>query len=327
MTAPSVVVITADQDITADLVVAELCRRDVGVVRFDLADFPENLVQVAYLVPDRQRWTGALRGRRRDVDLSAVEGVWYRKPSPFALHAGLTDTEQEWAAAEAAMGFGGLLAALDARWISRPERIALAGRKPLQLSVAAACGLAVPESLLTNDPTQARDFCRTHREVIYKPLTGGPGTENGHRVALRADTVSAEEITDAVRRTTHLFQVRVSCAYAVRLTVVGRRLFAARIDTPSDVDVVDWRAVHDQLTYTPIDVPDDVAAGIHKVMDTFGLAYAAPDFVVDHDGRWYFHGDLNPNGQWAWIQPLRQAITSALADELTSLKDDDDDHR
>jgi ATP-grasp ribosomal peptide maturase len=318
MTAPSVVVITQDRDITADLVVGELSRRGVGLIRFDLADFPENLTQIAYLVPGRTRWTGALRGIRRDVDLSAVRSIWYRKPSPFALHPDLTETEGQWAAAEAAMGFGGLLAGLDARWVSSPDRIALAGRKPFQLSAAASCGLTVPESLLTNDPLQARDFCRAHPEgVIYKPLTGGPGTENGHRVALRADTVSAGQITGGVRRTTHLFQVRVPCAYAVRLTVVGRRLFAARIDTPPGVEAVDWRAVHDQLTYTPIGVPDDVAAGIHALMDTFGLLYAAPDFVVDHDGRWHFHGDLNPNGQWAWINPLRQAITCALADELT----------
>lgn len=318
MPAASVVVITRDQDITADLVVGELARRGVGVVRFDLADYPEHLTQVAYLVNGRTRWTGALRGQYRDIDLSAVRAVWYRKPSPFALHPDLTATEQRWAAAEAEMGFGGLLAAMrNVRWINRPDRTAVANQKPLQMSAAASCGLSVPASLLTNDPAQARDFCRAHTEgVIYKPLNGSPGTEDGHRVALRADTVTAEEITEGVRRTTHLFQARVPCAYAVRLTVVGRRFFAARIDTPSAVDAVDWRA-HDKLTYTPIDFPDDVAAGMGRLMNTFELRYAAADFVVDHDGLWHFIGDLNPNGQWAWISPLRESITCALAEELT----------
>ena len=317
MTAASIVVITQDMDITADLVITELHRRGANLVRFDLADFPETLTQIAYLVPGRTRWTGALRGPLRDVDLSAVRSVWYRKPAPFTLHPDLTATERQWAAAEAEMGFGGLLAGLQARWVNRPDRIALAGRKPLQLSTAAACGLRVPESLLTNDPDQARLFCRTHKEVIYKPLTGGPGSENGHRVALRADIVTADQITDGIRRTTHLFQERIPCAYAVRLTVVGSRMFAVRIDTPAGVEVVDWRAVHDQLAYTPIDVPADVVSGINALMDTLGLVYAAPDFVVDHEGRWHFHGDLNPGGQWAWIAPLRQDITRALADELT----------
>ncbi|MPZ84698.1 MAG: ATP-grasp ribosomal peptide maturase [Actinophytocola sp.] len=317
MAAPSVLVITRDIDVTADLVVRELTRREVAVARLDLADFPQRLTQTCHLAPGRSRWTGAVRGHQRNVDLSAVRAVWYRKPSPFTV-TGLSQTEEQWATAEARMGFGGLLTALDARWVNDPARLAVANQKPYQMAVAAGCGLVVPESLLTNDPEQARDFCRSHPEgVIYKPLYGGPGSENGHRVALRADTVTADEITDGVRRTSHLFQVRVPCAYAVRLTIVGRRLFAARIDTPAGVSAVDWRAVHDHLTYTRVDVPDTVAAGLRAVMDRLGLVYAAPDFVVDHQGAWHFIGDLNPNGQWAWITPLRADITAALADELT----------
>lgn len=257
----SVMVITQDLDLTADLVVAELLRRGVGVARFDLAAFPESLAQTAYLARGFARWVAALRDPHREVDLSAVRAVWYRKPSPFVFHPQLTATERQWAAGEARLGFGGLLTALDARWINEPNRLAVANLKPLQLSTAAACGLTVPESLLTNDPV--------------------PG------------------------------------AYAVRLTVVGSRLFAARIGLPDGVRAVDWRTVHDRLSYTPIEVPGDVAVAVHALMGRLGLVYAAPDFVVDHDGGWHFVGDLNPNGQWARITPLRAAITSALADELT----------
>jgi D-alanine-D-alanine ligase-like ATP-grasp enzyme len=46
------------------------------------------------------------------------------------------------------------------------------------------------------------------------------------------------------------------------------------------------------------------------------LRYAACDFSVDHDGRWYFL-DLNPAGQWAWDSPVGDDIAEALADALT----------
>lgn len=316
MSAPSVVVITRDQGITADLVVSELHERGVGVARFDLSDFPERMSQAAYLAPGRDHWTGALRGTHRNVDLSALRGVWYRKPAPAAPHPNLTATERSWAAAEAHTGLGGLLAALPARWINRPEAAALASQKPAQLRAAAACGLDVPESLLTNDPERAREFC-AGGPLIYKPLGGGPGSESGHRVAPRATTVSAEEITDGVARTTHLFQRRVECAYAVRCTVVGDLVFAARLELPAGAGTVDWRDCHDELTITPIEVPSTVSAGLRALMARLGLVFAAPDFVVDHDGRWHFIGDLTPNGQWAWIEQLREPITHALADELT----------
>lgn len=319
----SVVVITRDEDVTADLVCAELVAREVPVVRLDLADFPERLTQVAYLVNGRAHWTGALVGRYRDVDLENVRSVWYRKPSTFRFHEAMTSTEQQWAAAEATNGFGGVLTALhSAAWCNHPHLSAAAELKPRQMATAVACGLRVPDTLLTNDPEQARDFCSVHRAdgVIYKPLRGGPASENGQHVALRAVPVTAEEIDENVRRTTHQFQARVPCAYAVRMTVVGRRLFAVRLDPPSGADeALDWREYDTaDLRYTPIDVPRPVAGGVLRMMTAFGLRYAAPDFIVDHDDQWSFVGDLNPNGQWGWIAGhTGLPIAAALADELT----------
>lgn len=316
----SVVVITRDQDLTADLVVRELLQRHVPVVRFDLADVPERLTQAVYLVPGRARWTGLWQGLHRDVDLSRVRSVWCRKPGSYELHPQMTAADQQWAVAEAEAGFGGVLTALrGARWVNHPGRKEAAENKALQLAEADRCGLVVPESLLTNSPQRAREFCRAHPGgVIYKPLAAGPGRQDGQRVALWADTVTAEDITEGVARTMHLFQARVPCAYQVRMTVVGRRLFAARIDTPADKRAVDWRAVHDHLMYRPVDVPPDVAEGVHRLMDAFGLVYAAPDWVVTPEGVWTFIGDLNPNGQWGWIaQHTGMPIAEALADELS----------
>ncbi|MGI8307168.1 hypothetical protein [Saccharopolyspora hattusasensis] len=79
----------------------------------------------------------------------------------------------------------------------------------------------------------------------------------------------------------------------MRCTVVGRRIFAARLDAPAGVDVLDWRD-RDDLSHTPIDVPENVGTGLLFLMDELGLVFAAPDFVVDHDRKWRFVGDLNP---------------------------------
>lgn len=55
------------------------------------------------------------------------------------------------------------------------------------------------------------------------------------------------------------------------------------------------------------------------MMHRLGLRYAAPDFLIDDDGRWQFIGDLNPGGQWAWIAGhTGLPIAAALADELSN---------
>ncbi|SDP30727.1 ATP-grasp ribosomal peptide maturase, SAV_5884 family [Actinopolyspora xinjiangensis] len=307
--AATVAVITREHDVTADLVVAELHRREVPVFRFDLSGFPEGLTQRVRLTGRDPRWHGSIRDVHRRLELTGLRAVWLRKPSGFAPHPTMTATERQCAAAEARAGLGGLLTSLSgARWINHPHANAAAKDKPHQLRAAVACGLPVPDTLLTNDPEAAREFCAEHREtgVIHKPLRGGPGTGDGRHVALWARPVTPELVTDGVARTTHLFQERVPCAYPVRLTVVDDRMFAVRLDPPQHGRAVDRRAhPSESLRYTPVEVPAGVAAA---------------DLIVTPEGRWVFHGDLNPNGQWGWIAahtglPIARAIADALTEE------------
>ncbi|APU19492.1 ATP-grasp ribosomal peptide maturase [Actinoalloteichus sp. GBA129-24] len=309
-------VISREFDVTVDLVLRELDRRRELAFRFDLADFPESLSLDARLVDGR--WDGRLRTGGGVCDLDAVRGVWYRKPSRFAPHKGMTDTEQQWAVVESRMGFGGLLAALPCRWINHPHRNAVAGVKPGQLVVAAALGLTVPESLVTNDPNEAREFVAAQPDgAVYKSFHGGTGTESGRMTALYTTPVNAAEITDGVQRAAHLFQARVPKAFEVRVTVVGDRLFAVRIDVDSEIGRQDWRADHAGHTYTVITPPGDVTTRIHELMQHFDLIFGALDFVVTPADEWVFL-EINPNGQWGWLHTaLGLPIPSALADALT----------
>jgi ATP-grasp ribosomal peptide maturase len=314
----SVVVITRRQDPTADLVILRLAARGVPVARFDLGEFPQVLAVAGRLAPGTRRWTGRITAEHRTIKLADVAAVWYRKPTRFAFHPAMSATERAWAEREAKAGLGGLLAALPVKWVNHPYLISAAERKPVTLSLAAACGLTVPDTLLTSDARAAQAFCAEHPHgVVYKSLRGGPRSENGQVVALYTTPVTAAEITGDVAHTMHLFQERIHPkAFEVRLTVVGETMFGLRIDARTEAGRVDWRADHDQLDYRVTEVPADVRQGVTALLKQLGLAYAALDLIVDDQGRWVFAGDVNPNGQWAWDHPLRDAIADALADEL-----------
>jgi len=65
------------------------------------------------------------------------------------------------------------------------------------------------------------------------------------------------------------------------------------------------------------DVPEPVRHGVRELLRGLGLRFAATDFVVTPAGEWYFL-DLNPNGQWAWIeQETGLPICAAIADALS----------
>jgi ATP-grasp ribosomal peptide maturase len=254
-----------------------------------------------------------LRLADRRLMLDQVRCAYYRRPSRFEFPADLVD--QRWATAEARMGFGGVLSALP-RWLNHPADIGQAEYKPVQLAAAQTAGLAIPDTMITNDPAEAARFA-AGREVIYKPLSTAP-ISGGRVVYTTPVRIAADDCS--ISHTAHLFQERLAKQYEVRLTVVDDCFFAARIDAESEAAAVDWRTDYDALTYAPLaDVPTAVRDGVRALMARLRLRFGTFDFIVDPDGRWWFL-EVNPNGQWAWIEdatglPITAAITDALEEE------------
>ncbi|MFB8167231.1 ATP-grasp ribosomal peptide maturase [Kitasatospora purpeofusca] len=313
----AVLVITGTFDPTADLVIEELNRRAVPVFRADTAWFPSRLAVVAGR-DGPAGWYGTVATGHRVLDLAAVRSVYYRRPTPSDFPPELPTEARAVAATEARRGFGGLLAALPARWLPPPGRAAEAESKPLQLRVAAGCGLRVPRTMITNCPAVAKEFAeRIGGPVVYKPFTPVRGTVGGQSVAVYASLLRPEDLGHpSIATTAHLFQEWVPKAYEVRLTAVGRQLFAAEIHAGSEAARVDWRSDYDSLDYRVCEPPPSVAAGVHRVLEQLALPYGAFDFVVTPSGEWVFL-EVNPNGQYGFVeQATGLPITAAICDYL-----------
>ncbi|MGH3938653.1 MAG: ATP-grasp ribosomal peptide maturase [Pseudonocardiaceae bacterium] len=317
-TATTVLVLTEPSDTTADLVVKELDRRAAQVFRVDPGDFPLSVQVSAWFDGS---WHGRIHGPDGSVDLRDIRSVYVRRPTAFTFPTSMTDAEQRFAAREARRGVGGLLMSLPCSWVNHPSRAADAEYKPLQYTIAAECGLDVPRTVITNVPGDA-DEHRAHlgSSVVYKTLASATVTD-GDRVGLIYTTpVMASDMADnRVALTAHQFQQQVPKVRDVRATVVGKHVYSANIlvDDENAGGLLDWRADYDALLYEPGQLPDSVESSLLRMTERLGLSFAAADFVVTADGRHLFV-DLNPSGQWGWIQeatglPIAAAIAAQLA--------------
>ena len=119
-----VLVCTEYEDATADLVIAELNRRRVPVLRFDPGrDFPAPAVLAARLRAGG--WEGRLTVGERTADLSAVRALYHRRPSAYPTGSG--EQAARFAAQENRRGLGGVLGALPwCLYLSHPQAIARA---------------------------------------------------------------------------------------------------------------------------------------------------------------------------------------------------------
>jgi ATP-grasp ribosomal peptide maturase len=310
MTEPRpVLVVTQPDDVTADIVVAELNRRSVPVVRFDPAEFPHTLAFSATIGGDGLR--GCLTTATRRFDLDAARSLYYRRPRGFSF-PGLDEQDAHFATLQARFGLGGVLASLpNCLYVNHPHAIADAEFKPAQLTVAADLGFVVPTALITNDPDQARAFAGEHGPIVYKPLRASPYRQDGQARTVWVAEVDPAELDESIAATAHLFQTKVQAVGHLRVTAIGDRPFCVRIDSG---DLL--RYDYDALTYTATDTPPGLADLIAAYLERFDLVFGCFDFALRPDGTPVFL-ECNPNGQWAWLEDeTGLPMTAALADLL-----------
>jgi glutathione synthase/RimK-type ligase-like ATP-grasp enzyme len=115
-----------------------------------------------------------------------------------------------------------------------------------------------------------------------------------------------------------LFQAYVPKRSELRVTVVGERVFAAEIGSQATHHTRhDWRRYDMAHTpHTPHALPEPVARAAVALVRALGLVYGAIDLVLTPDGDYVFL-EINPNGQYLWIEHLTGLpITAAIADHL-----------
>ena len=84
--------------------------------------------------------------------------------------------------------------------------------------------------------------------------------------------------------------------------MVGRKSFAVVIDSQKNNEtVVDWRKGEFPLEHTKIELPDKILKQCITLLEKLNLRFGAIDFILDAKERFVFL-EINPNGQWAWIE-------------------------
>ena len=316
-----VLVVTEPLDLTADMVITELNRKGAPVVRFNPADIGTDLMVSARFGVCPAPVVGQLRTPSRTADLEHARAVYWRRPV-WPAFAHLEAADARYAAAQVRYGLGGILYSLDGPlWVNHPLREAAADYKPAQLAVAQSLGLTVPPTLVTNDPDTARQFTAAYGPVIAKALRWTPYERDGVPMTSWAEPVVTDEIDDTLSAAPHLLQARVEKVADLRVLIVGRRVFAVRIDS----GLLDWRTDYEALSYSVVCLPERLEKVLLAFLDHFGLVSGSFDLALDGKGDFHWL-ELNPNGQWGWLEEKTGLeMSAAIADLL--IQGEPDGHR
>jgi len=304
-------------DLATDPVVRALQDMGTPVVRVNTEDLPFSGV-IDYSI-------GVTKPTAIFSDRACTEdwfgAVWYRRLRVPTMPADMDAGVYDFCVRENRSALIGGLIGHKTRWMSHPGAIWKAEFKPYQLQVATQVGLDVPKTLISNRPESIREFYQQHKPIIAKPVRSGYVVKNGVECAVFTTKLEDEvmnDLSDAALSPT-IYQELLPKAYDIRVTIVGRRLVAVSIDSQSDPNaIIDWRKTENPLLpHAPIELPEPLQRSLFELMSRLSLAYGAIDLVRTPDGRYVFL-EINPNGQWLWIdEMLSLGISRSIAKWLS----------
>ncbi len=257
------------------------------------------------------------------INLGFVGAGYYRRPgSPIPSQNVRGSADRSYCEAEWQCILKAIYALLGNRWLNSPSAIDAAENKPLQLAKATSLGFRIPKTQITNDAGAAATLL-AEGHIIAKPIrTALIGEADNERVIFTSLVTSGDELKrDAVRVAPVIFQQHIPKAIDLRVTVVGQKVFAVAIHSQDAEETrIDWRQGSNiTLEHTIFDLPYELRGRCVDLVAQLGLRFGAIDLVKDIAGDFWFL-EINPNGQWAWIENLTGLpIASAIVDELEGI--------
>jgi glutathione synthase/RimK-type ligase-like ATP-grasp enzyme len=266
------------------------------------------------------------------VELGRIGAAWYRRPGRPVPAPGTDPRAAEYVVTQCEELLTALYATLEATWVGAPHVLARAEVKVSQLLRAHAAGLTVPPTLLSNDPAACRRFRDDlgARPCAVKPLKGLAMDEDEHFWRTPLTTVLPPgDALDGAELAPSVYQPYVDKRLELRCVVIGDRVFAAALHSQEHPETRhDWRArpgaARPDVRVAPYTLPSEVADGLRALVRGFGLNFASADMILTPAGEHVFL-ELNPNGQWLWLQdraglPLTAALADLLCADLQSAR-------
>lgn len=305
-----ILVISHKTDYSADFVVNILNRRGIAYRRLNCEDILEGDITF--------RFNGNFSYSILNED--SYDAVWFRR-TKLPQFKGLSPAEANYVLIETDHLLKNIFSTVSAKWLSSPKMVYEAENKLLQLKAAQKIGFTIPETLVTNSKDELRSFFAAHNgNIIIKPLSQTRLNRNDSNSFIFTNVITTDVLVrlDELDLTPCIFQENIPKDHEVRVTVVGRKVFAARIHSQGcDETRIDWR--RKPLRFEIADLPSDVSDACINLVDELGLAFGALDLIKRPDGTYTFL-EINPNGQWVWIENQTSLkISEAIIDYLTNV--------
>jgi hypothetical protein len=303
-------IITHKKDYTVDYIVNKLNFRGISYYRFNCEDL------------DNKKYLIRL-GDENYFDINKVKNVhsvWFRRTMVPLLEGCGYDIMMYLQNEYNALLSNIYHVLSPTKWLSEPRYVYEAENKLLQLMIARRIGFIIPDTIISNSKEEViRFFNKNKSNVIIKPLSQGRivGIDEHKIIFTSKIDLHTQLSIDKYTLTPSIIQNYIDKIYEVRVTVVDNKVFAAKIDSQQNtLTSIDWRK--GKTKSEKYDLPIQISNMCIRLVKILNLSFGAIDLIKSKDGSYVFL-EINPNGQWAWIEnETGLNISDAIIEYLTT---------
>jgi glutathione synthase/RimK-type ligase-like ATP-grasp enzyme len=266
--------------------------------------------------------------KQKSIPLTKIKSIFFRKPhlwfvDPYKLTkqqcANLNFKRSE--ASNYLVELVDIAESCGCFVVDNPSRCRSASNKLAQLMLARDIGLSIPETIITADEKKIKKFI-------------GRKTRVTKRIAQQASSISRNVrpyFTREIDRTIYkkytaendidypiLLQEKIEKSLELRIVVVGEKVFCCSIDSQvNEKAKIDFRVVSPySLPHEQYSLPKDIEKKCLALTKSLKLNFSAIDMAVTPNNKYVFF-ELNPAGQYLWLEKLAQIpISEAIAEML-----------
>lgn len=299
-----ILIITHKEDYTSDFLINKLNKKKIEYVRWNCEDIINN----NYHVDENLNFI--FEGS------SNFKSVWFRRTKLPNIE-NLSNNEKIYLFSEYDNLLKNLFCTIDAKWVSNPFSINQSENKLYQLKIAKSLGFKIPNTLVTNSKKELLEFYKNYsKSLIIKQLSLSKIISNNEVEFILTNILKDEHISEIEKYdlTPCIYQEKIEKKIELRVTVVGEEIFKVGINSQAtEITKTDWRK--GKLDFYIEELPKELKEKCVLLIKSLNLKFGAIDFIIDKNGDYIFL-EINPNGQWAWIEnETNMKISDAIINE------------
>ena len=290
-----ILIISSTLDFTTDYVCLEFEKRGNSYLRINRDEFASYNIQFDI---NELKLLVEIEDNRYLIDESSLLAIYYRAPIYLRdIYQPNLEMEDQLFRTQWTAFIRNLSIFEEVIWLNNPVATFRAENKLLQLKYAEKLGFLCPKTIVSNTNDLHLDL-----ESIYivKSLDTALLRTEDKEAFVYSSKVKGSEILEAnLKVSPVVIQDYISPKIDIRVTVIGNKVYAAKIVQNNKGIDGDWRLLKEGLSYISITLPDDIKNKCISLVKKLGLAFGGIDLIKSIDE--YYFIEINPTGEWAWL--------------------------